>query len=221
VGGDPVRVVVADDSMLIREGLALLLTEAGCDVVGKAHDAAALLRDVAVTQPDVAVIDIKMPPTHTDEGIAAAQEVRRSYPAVAALVLSQYLETSYALRLLEEAPAGVGYLLKDRLSDIAVLVDSLHRLVEGECVIDPTIVSRLIARPRPPGPLDDLTDRERDVLTLMAEGYSNQAIAGELSISPRTVEAHVRKIFLVLDLPESPDIHRRVLAVLTHLRAGM
>ncbi len=212
------RVAIADDSMLIREGLALLLGEAGCEVVGKAEDAAGLLRDVAVTRPDVAVVDIKMPPTHTDEGIAAAQEVRRSYPDVGVLVLSQYLESAYALRLLKETPGRVGYLLKDRLSDVAVLVDALARLCDGECVVDPTIVSRLRMKPRAPGPLARLTDRERDVLRLMAEGYSNRAIADELYVSARTVEAHVRSILTALDLPESSSTHRRVLAVLTYLR---
>ncbi len=213
------RVVIADDAMLIREGLALLLAEAGCDVVGRSGDAAGLLRDVSVTRPDVAIVDIKMPPTHTDEGLAAAHEIRRSYPDVGVLVLSQYLESHYALRLLEEAPGRVGYLLKDRLSDVAVLVDALRRLAEGECVIDPTIVSRLIARPRPPGPFDALTARERDVLRLMAEGYSNRAIADELYVSTRTVEAHMRHILVTLGLPESSATHRRVLAVLTYLRA--
>ena len=189
------RLVVADDSMLLREGLARLLADAGFDVVGKAEDASELLRRVELTRPDVAIVDIKMPPTHTDEGIAAAQEIRRAHPQVGVLVLSQYLESRYAMRLLEEAPDRVGYLLKDRVSDIAVLADALKRIDEGECVIDPTIVSRLLKRPREQGPLDELTEREREVLGLMAEGRSNGAICQTLFLSPKTVEANVRQIF--------------------------
>jgi serine/threonine-protein kinase len=214
------RLVVADDSMLLREGLARLLTDAGFDVVGKAEDAPGLLRRVELTRPDVAIVDIKMPPTHTDEGIAAAQEIRQAHPQVGVLVLSQYLESRYAMRLLEEAPDKVGYLLKDRVSDIAVLADALKRIDEGECVIDPTIVSRLLKRPREQGPLDELTQREREVLGLMAEGRSNGAICQTLFLSPKTVEANVRQIFRKLGLQQSPNDHRRVLAVLRYLRAG-
>ncbi|MDQ4037810.1 MAG: response regulator transcription factor [Actinomycetota bacterium] len=213
------RVVVADDSMLLREGLARLLAEAGCEIVGKATDAAQLLALVAGNLPDVAIVDIKMPPTHTDEGIAAAREIRRSYPHVGVLVLSQYLETEYAMRLFTEAPDRVGYLLKERLADIAVLMDSLRRIDEGECVIDPTIVSRLVHRPRDKSPLEDLSSREREVLGLIAEGRSNRAISERLVVSPKTVEAHVRQILLKLGLEESPDDHRRVLAVLAHFRS--
>jgi len=213
------RVVVADDSMLLREGLARLLAEAGCDIVGKAADASQLLELVAELQPDVAIVDIKMPPTHTDEGIAAARQIRRTYPAVGVLVLSQYLETEYAMRLFTEAPDRVGYLLKERLADIAVLMDALRRIDEGECVIDPTIVSRLVHRAKESGPLDDLSAREREVLGLMAEGRSNRAISERLVVSPKTVEAHVRQILLKLGLEESPDDHRRVLAVLAHFRS--
>jgi serine/threonine-protein kinase len=213
------RVVVADDSMLLREGLARLLAEAGCDIVGKAADASQLLELVAELQPDVAIVDIKMPPTHTDEGIAAARQIRRTYPAVGVLVLSQYLETEYAMRLFTEAPDRVGYLLKERLADIAVLMDALRRIDEGECVIDPTIVSRLVHRAKESGPLDDLSSREREVLGLMAEGRSNRAISERLVVSPKTVEAHVRQILLKLGLEESPDDHRRVLAVLAHFRS--
>ena len=212
------RVVVADDSMLVREGLARLLADAGVDVVGTAGDASELVRRVELTRPDVAIVDIKMPPTHTDEGIAAAQEIREAHPKVGVLVLSQYLESRYAMRLLTEAPERVGYLLKDRVSDIAVLADALRRIDEGECVIDPTIVSRLVNRPREPGPLDELTARERDVIGLMAEGRSNQAISQTLFVSPKTVEANVRQIFRKLGLEQSPDDHRRVLAVLAALR---
>ena len=213
------RVVVADDSMLLREGLARLLAEAGCDIVGKAADASQLMELVAEVQPDVAIVDIKMPPTHTDEGIAAARQIRRTYPAVGVLVLSQYLETEYAMRLFTEAPDRVGYLLKERLADIAVLMDALRRIDEGECVIDPTIVSRLLHRAKEPGPLDDLSAREREVLGLMAEGRSNRAISERLVVSPKTVEAHVRQILLKLGLEESADDHRRVLAVLAHFRS--
>jgi len=211
--------VVADDSMLLREGLARLLADAGCDIVGKAANASQLLELVAEVKPDVAIVDIKMPPTHTDEGIAAARQIRRSYPAVGVLVLSQYLETEYAMRLFTEAPDRVGYLLKERLADIAVLMDALRRIDEGECVIDPTIVSRLVHRVKEPGPLDDLSAREREVLGLMAEGRSNRAISERLVVSPKTVEAHVRQILLKLGLEESPDDHRRVLAVLAHFRS--
>ena len=214
------RVVVADDSMIVREGLVRLLADAGFAVVGKAENAQELLRRVDLTSPDVAIVDIKMPPTHTDEGIAAAQEIRKSHPTVGVLVLSQYLESRYALRLLEEAPERVGYLLKDRVSDIAVLADALKRIDEGECVIDPTIVTRLLKRSREPGPLDELTKREREVLGLMAEGRSNAAIGQVLFLSPKTVEANVGQIFRKLDLPPSADDHRRVLAVLEYLRAG-
>ena len=213
------RVVIADDSMLVREGLARLLADNGCEVAATSRDAAQLLRDVERTRPDVAIVDIKMPPTHTDEGIAAALEIRRTHPGVGVLVLSQYLESEYATRLLTEVPARVGYLLKERLADIGVLVDALRRIDEGDCVLDPTIVARLVNRQRAPSPLDELSDREREVLALIAEGRSNQAIAHCLFVSPKTVEAHVRQILLKLDLPESPDDHRRVLAVLTYLRS--
>jgi DNA-binding NarL/FixJ family response regulator len=214
------RLVVADDSMLLREGLARILADAGFDVLGKAEDAAGLMRSVELARPDVAIVDIKMPPTHTDEGIAAAQEIRREHPQVGVLVLSQYLESRYAMRLLEDAPDKVGYLLKDRVSDVAVLLDALKRIDEGECVIDPTIVSRLLKRTREPGPLHALSEREREVLALMAEGRSNGAISHTLFLSPKTVEANVRQILLKLGLQQSPDDHRRVLAVLTYLRAG-
>ena len=211
------RVVIADDAMLIREGLARLLAEAGFEVVDTAKDADELLRRVASAQPDVAIVDIKMPPTHTDEGLVAADAIRASHPAVGVLVLSQYLESRYAVRLLEQHPERVGYLLKERVSDIAVLADALRRIAEGECVVDPTIVARLFGRRRD-GPLTQLTEREREVLALMAEGHSNTGICGKLFLSPKTVEAHIRHIFLKLALREAPDYHRRVLAVLTFLR---
>jgi DNA-binding NarL/FixJ family response regulator len=214
-----VRVVVADDSMLIREGLTALLTDAGCEVVATAEDGDSVLREVALARPDVVVVDIRMPPTHTQEGITAAHRIRRDHPTVGVLVLSQYLESEYAMRLIADAPHHLGYLLKDRVSDVTEFVDALRRVVEGECVIDPAIVSRLMNRPGDTGPLDALTAREREVLALVAEGRSNGAIAERLGMSQKTLEAHVRQILLKLDLPESHDDHRRVLAVLTYLRS--
>jgi DNA-binding NarL/FixJ family response regulator len=213
-----VRVVVADDAMVTREGIVRLLEEADVEVVGQAENAEALLRDVALERPDAAIVDIRMPPTHTDEGLVAAQRIRREYPETAVLVLSQYVEPSYAMRLLEEHPEGVGYLLKERVFDVAILVDALRRLGDGETVIDPTIVSQLVGRRRREDPLAELTEREREVLNLVAEGLSNKAIAARLFITERTVEAHVKQIFLKLGLEATRESHRRVLAVLAHLR---
>ena len=213
------RVIIADDEVLLREGLERLLTEAGFDVVGKVGTAEELHRKVDLTGPDVAIVDIKMPPTHTDEGLVAAEAIRDSHPQTGVLVLSHYLESRYAMRLVEQHPGGVGYLLKERVSDLAVLTDALARLHEGESVVDPTIVSRLVNRARPASRLDELTEREREVLTLMAEGRSNKGICERLFLSPKTVEAHVRHIFMKLGIEESRDDHRRVLAVLASLRS--
>jgi DNA-binding NarL/FixJ family response regulator len=213
-----VRVVVADDVMLTREGISRLLRDAGIEVVAEAGDAEVLLREVRLVHPDVALVDIRMPPTHTDEGLVAAQTIRAEYPQVGVLVLSQYVEPSYAMRLIQENPERVGYLLKERVFDIATVVDALRRIVDGETVIDPTIVSRLVGRRRRQDPLTDLSEREREVLGLIAEGMSNRAIAARLFVTERTVEAHVTQIFQKLHLPESRDRHRRVLAVLAFLR---
>jgi DNA-binding NarL/FixJ family response regulator len=217
-GGDPVRVVVADDVMLTREGIVRLLTDAGVEVVGTASDANELVRVIALEQPDAALIDIRMPPTHTDEGLQAAHRIRTAYPGVSVLILSQYVEPRYAMQLLEDHPEGVGYLLKERVFDVAVLIDALRRLADGETVVDPTIVARLFGRRRRANPLDELTEREREVLALVAEGLSNQAIASRLSVTERTVEAHVQQIFRKLGLELDADAHRRVLAVLAYLR---
>jgi serine/threonine-protein kinase len=213
-----VRVVIAEDEVLQREGLVRLLTEAGVDVVGTAGTPAELEDLVARQVPDVALVDIKMPPTHTEEGLVAAQTIRRLYPTVAVLVLSHYLESRYATRLLEDRPDSVGYLLKDRVSDVAVLVDAMRRVHEGESVIDPTIVRRLVQRRREHDTLAELTARELEVLELMAEGHSNHGIELALVVSPKTVEAHIRQIFGKLGLEETTDHHRRVLAVLTYLQ---
>jgi DNA-binding NarL/FixJ family response regulator len=213
------RVVVADDVMLTREGIVRLLEEAGVEVVAQAEDAVALLREVRLKRPDAAIADIRMPPSHTDEGLVAAQRIRAEHPDVAVLVLSQYVEPSYAMRLLEEHPERVGYLLKQRVFDVAVLVDALRRIGDGETVIDPTIVSRLVGRQRREDPLAELTQREREVLSLVAEGLSNRAIASRLFVTERTVEAHVKQVFLKLRLAVDPDSHRRVLAVLACLRS--
>ena len=214
------RVVVADDAMVTREGIVRLLRDAGVEVVAEADDGASLIRNVALERPDAAIVDIRMPPTHTDEGLVAAQRIRNEYPETGVLVLSQYVEPSYAMRLLEEHPERVGYLLKERVFDVAILVDALRRLADGETVIDPTIVSQLVGRRRREDPLRELTDREREVLGLVAEGLSNKAIAARLFVTERTVEAHVKQIFLKLGLTANPESHRRVLAVLAYLRAA-
>jgi DNA-binding NarL/FixJ family response regulator len=213
-----VRVVIADDVMLARSGLARLLADAGVDVVGEAEDASGLLTLVDEQRPHAVIVDIRMPPTHTDEGLVAALRIRDMYPAIAVILLSQYLEPRYARRLLTDQPGGLGYLLKERVSDIAVLVDALRRVTEGECVIDPTIVARLLERRRPDSPLTRLTERELEILALIAEGRSNAGVAKALTISERTVEAACAQLFRKLDLEPSPEENRRVLAVLAFLR---
>lgn len=210
--------MVAEDTPLTRAGIVALLRGDGVTVVAEAGDADTLLHQVAVDPPDVVVVDIRMPPTHTDEGLVAAQRIREHHPEVGVLVLSQFVEPAYAMRLLTEHPEKVGYLLKDRVPGGAVLVDAVRRVHEGETVVDPTIVARLMRRKRRLDPLDRLTTREREVLSLVAEGLSNRAIAERLSVTERTVEAHISQVFGKLDLPDDPASHRRVLAVLTLLR---
>jgi DNA-binding NarL/FixJ family response regulator len=214
------RVVIADDVMLTREGIARVLAAARVEVVAEAGDVDGLMRAVATQKPDCAIVDIRMPPTNTDEGIVAAQRIRELHPGVGVLVLSQYVEPGFAMRLLEENPERSGYLLKERISDPTTLVDALRRLVEGETVVDPSIVSRLLARRREADPVDELSDREREVLALVAEGLSNVEIGRRLFITERTVEAHVKQIFLKLGIGQAPQTNRRVLAVLAFLRSS-
>lgn len=214
------RLIIADDSLLIREGLARLLGRAGVEIVATAADGPQLHREVALNRPDAAIVDIKMPPDYTDEGIRAARQLRHDHPHLGVLVLSQYVESEWAIRLIRDAPDHLGYLLKDRIDDSSVLLEALIRVTAGECVLDPSLIERLIHRPRESGPLDRLTPRELDVLALMAEGRSNVAIAAQLGLSIKTLEAHIRRILQRLDLEESPDDHRRVLAVLHYLRSG-
>jgi DNA-binding NarL/FixJ family response regulator/class 3 adenylate cyclase len=214
------RVVLAEDSVLLREGIARLLEDAGFEVVGQAGNADELLLKVRSYSPEVAIVDIRMPPTQTDEGLQAARQIREQYPGTGVLVLSQYLETAYALELLSESAEGVGYLLKDRVADIDTFVGAVRRVGEGGSALDPAVVAQLVGRQRRNDPVADLTPREREVLELMAEGRSNQAIADSLVVTERAVEKHVTSIFGKLRLPASPDDHRRVLAVLTYLRSA-
>jgi DNA-binding NarL/FixJ family response regulator len=214
------RVVVADDALVTREGIARLLSEAGVEVAGVAGDADELLRKVLSTHPDVALVDIRMPPTNTDEGLRAAQSIRERHPGTAVLVLSSYLESEFATRLLEERPAGAGYLLKDRIRHITVLIDALERVARRETVVDPAIVARLMERQRSDDPLNELTPREREILGLIAEGYSNAGIARHLVVTERTVESHVRQVLLKLGIRDDRDVNRRVLAVLAWLSSG-
>jgi len=212
-----VRVVVADDSTLLREGVVRLLEEAGIEVVGQAGDAEELMRKVRAHKPDLALVDVRMPPTHTDEGLRAAREIRAELPEVSVLVLSQYVEVAYARELLAESAEGLGYLLKDRVADVEALTDAVRRVGGGGSALDPEVVSQMLGRKRRDDPLEELTPREREVLGLMAEGRSNAAIAAELVVTERAVEKHVTGIFSKLNLPASGDGHRRVLAVLRFL----
>jgi DNA-binding NarL/FixJ family response regulator len=213
-----VRVVIAEDMALMRAGLARLLADRGFKVVGEAEDPTTLLKLVERTRPDAALVDIKMPPTHTDEGLVAAAEIRRRWPGTSVLLLSSYLDARYATTLFHTQPAGAGYLLKERVGDPGALSDALRRLAHGECVLDSGIVSKLMSRVREPGPMDGLSPRELEILGLMAEGHSNRHIAETCFLSPKTVETHIRNIFGKLGIAESPDASRRVLAVLAYLR---
>ncbi len=214
------RIALADDAVILREGLARLLQEAGFEVVGLAADGDDLLELVQRTQPDVAIVDIRMPPTHTDEGLRAARVIRERWPAIGLLVLSQHVNTRYALELLSTGTDGVGYLLKERVSDLEELASSVNRVGHGGSVLDPAVVDELVGRRRhADNPVAQLTDREREVLALMAEGRSNRAIAERLFVTEHTVEKHVKNILGTLRLPQSPDDHRRVLAVVTYLNS--
>ncbi len=213
------RVVIGEDSLLLREGIARLLEASGLDVVGLAGDFDSLLESVAAERPDIAVVDIRMPPTHTDEGLRAARRIRADLPGTGVLVLSQYLDEDYVFALLGDGAEGLGYLLKDRITDGDSFVDAVRRVAAGEAALDPEVVAHLLGRPRADGPLDDLNERERTVLGEMAEGRSNQAIAKRMFLSDRAVERHVTAIFSKLRLTATPHSHRRVLAVLTYLRA--
>ena len=217
-GAERLRVVVADDSVLLREGLKRILEDGGFDVVGQSGTAGDLMLKVRSYEPDLAIVDIRMPPTHSDEGLRAAQEIRERHPGTAVLVLSQYVESGYALELLADSAEGVGYLLKDRVSDVKDFAAAARRVAAGGTALDPEVVSRLVGRRKGTGPLDELSPREREVLELMAEGRSNQAIAEKLVVTLRAVEKHVTSIFGKLRLPADEQDHRRVLAVLTYLR---
>jgi DNA-binding NarL/FixJ family response regulator len=215
-----VRVVLADDAVILREGLSRLLTEAGFEIVGVAADGGELLELVERSQPDVAIVDIRMPPTHTDEGLRAAKVIRERWPAIGILVLSQHVNTRYALELLSTGTDGIGYLLKERVSDLQELSASVNRVGNGGSVLDPAVVGELVSRRRHgDNPLERLTDREREVLALIAEGRSNHAIAERLFVTEHTVEKHIKNILATLGLPQSTDDHRRVLAVITYLNA--
>jgi DNA-binding NarL/FixJ family response regulator/class 3 adenylate cyclase len=217
--GNEMRVVIADDSVLLREGVVRLLEESGFEVAGQSGTADDLLRHVGLYKPQVAIVDIRMPPTHTDEGLRAAKTIRERFPDTGVLVLSQYVEPGYAMELLSESAEGVGYMLKDRVSDVDQFASAVRRVGEGGSALDPAVVSQLVGRKRADDPLAELTPREREVLELMAEGRSNQAIAERMFVTLRAVEKHVTSIFTKLDLPTSADDHRRVLAVLAFLRS--
>ena len=212
------RVVIADDSVLLREGAARLLADAGIEVVGQAGDGDELLRKVNAHKPDVAIVDIRMPPAHSDEGLRAAAQIRAEHPGTGILVLSQYVEEHYARELMADGAEGVGYLLKDRIADVERLTDAVRRVADGGSVLDPSVVGQLVGRPRRGrDPLEELTEREREVLGLMAEGRTHRAIAEQLVITEHTVEKHVTTVMGKLRIPASADDHRRVLAVLTYL----
>ncbi len=215
----PIRIVVGEDQPIVREGIVSVLEDAGFDVVAVAADAVELVRQAQGHRPDVVVTDIQMPPTSTDDGLRAAKAIRTVHPGVGVLILSQFLEAHYVLELLSEGTEGVGYLLKDRVGDLAVFVDAVRRVAHGGSALDPEVVRRMIDRPRVKGPIDKLTPREREVLSLMAEGRSNQGIAERLVVTERAVEKHVTSIFTKLRLPATAEDHRRVLAVLTLLRS--
>jgi DNA-binding NarL/FixJ family response regulator len=220
LNGGLLRVVVADDSVLLREGIVRLLDEQdGFEVVAQAGDAEELLRKVGAHRPDVAVVDIRMPPTNTDDGLRAALEIRSTQPGTSVLVLSQYVEEGYALDLVGDSAGGVGYLLKDRVADVERFIDAVRRVADGGSALDPEVVSQLVGRARRDDPLESVTPRERAVLELMAEGRSNHAIAEQLVVTERAVEKHVTSIFAKLNLPPAPEDHRRVLAVLRFLRS--
>ena len=212
------RVVLAEDSVLLREGVARLLEDQGFDIVAQTGTAEDLMLKVRSYSPNVVIVDIRMPPTHTDEGLKAAQEIRGSYPEIGVLVLSQYVEPTYAMELLAESAEGVGYLLKDRVSDVGEFAAAVRRVGEGGSALDPAIVSQLVGRRRRDDPIDQLTPREREVLEHMAQGRSNQGIADQLVVTERAVEKHVTSIFAKLRLPHTSEDHRRVLAVLTYLQ---
>jgi DNA-binding NarL/FixJ family response regulator len=214
-----VRVVIADDSILLREGIASLLTRAGIEVAALAGSPEELLREVDAHVPDVAIIDVRMPPTQTDEGLRAAHEVRARHPQIGIVILSQHVEVGIATRLLAETPERLGYLLKDRVGNAESFVGALRRVADGGSALDPEVVTGLLSRARDDGPLQTLTDREREVLERIAEGLSNQAIATEMEITLRSVEKYVSSVFTKLGLPATGHEHRRVLAVLRFLRA--
>jgi DNA-binding NarL/FixJ family response regulator len=214
-----VRVVIAEDSVLLREGTSRLLEEAGIEVVGRAGDAEELMRKVRAHKPDVAIVDIRMPPDYGSEGLQAAADIRREMPSTGVLILSQYVEEYYVTQLMSTGTEGVGYLLKDRVADVERFVDAVHRVAEGGSVLDPQVVAEMLGRRRPQGPLDTLTDRERDVLGAMAEGLTNREIAVRMFVSERAVERHVTAIFEKLGLSAADGGHRRVLAVLAYLDA--
>jgi len=216
--GESLRVVLADDSVLLREGVARILEEADFEVVGQVDNADDLLRRIGFSKPDVAIVDIRMPPTHTDEGLQAAAKIRERFPGVGVLVLSSYVEPAYAIELLSESAEGIGYLLKDRVADVDEFADAVRRVAQGGSALDPAVVRQLVGRPRGDDPLDQLTPREREVLSLMAEGRSNAGIALHMVVTERAVEKHVTSIFQKLGLPQATEDHRRVLAVLAYLK---